>query len=190
MMRWLRSWPVPMPAHRAYVVDELERLLTVDYDYTPLGTWFEEHPDEQGVCVIEWDVAVEPSQMEDFASIAVLNGREKPLAAAHLLHHVEPAGSVWAHRRIDVNGNHRWIQRWEDHADYVAFGLMYFPRTPVLEFLAAKAPERGAPLTTPGGYEDCRFTDQTFSMWYRHRYAQGGTFRVEWSVQPVHLHGR
>src|SRR5690348_9174945 len=98
-MRWLRSWPVPMPAHRAYVVDELERLHTVDYDYTPLGAWFDEHPDEIGVCVIEWDMALEPPQYRLFEKLADWRIHE-PLAAIQWLHHVEEAGSVYAHRRI------------------------------------------------------------------------------------------
>lgn len=187
-MRWLRSWPLPMPPHRAYVVDELERLHTVDYDYTPLGLWFAEHPEEHGVCVIEWDIALEPSQFAQFAGMAEITP-DKPLVAPQLLHHVE-GGAVWAHRRINRDGNERWLRLYETPADYVAFGLIYFPARVVQAFLAAKAPERGAPLLTPGGYTDSRFCDQTFSMWYRHRYSEGGTIKVEWSIQPVHLHGR
>ena len=187
-IRALRAWPVPMPAHRAYVVDELERLHQTDYDYTPLGAWFAEHPDECGVIIIEWDVAVDPDEAANFERMAAV-APERPLATGHRLHHVEPYGSVWAHRVISGEGE-RWAMYGEPLVDYIAFGMVYLPRTPVLEFLQAESPARGAPLATPGGYEDGRFTDQTFSMWYRHRYSRGGPFRVEWRVRPVHLHGR
>lgn len=187
-MRWLRAWPVLMPPHRAYVVDELERLHQSDYDYTPLGAWFADNPDEPGVIIIEWDVAIDPDQALNFERMCS-NFPKFPMAAAHKLHHVEGYGSVWAHRMIEGEGE-RWLRDREIWADRIAFGLVYLPRTPVLEFLQAESPARGAPLYTPGGYEDGRFTDQTFSMWYRHRYSHGGPFRVEWSVRPVHLHGR
>jgi len=189
-MRWIRSWPVPMPAHRAYVMDELERLLTGDdYDYTPLWYWFERNPDEQGVCLIEWDIVLEPNKYQEFARSA-LDAPERVLVAPQLLHHVEPWGSVWAHRRLDETGNHRWVRTGEPECDYFAFGLIYFPRRVVQLFMDAPAPARGAPLVTPGGYQDCRFTDQTFSMWHRHRYSECGPVRIEWSVRPVHLHAR
>lgn len=176
-----------MPPHRPYVVDELERLHTFDYDYTPLGQWFSANPAEAGVCLIEWDIALEPIQYALFAGMA-LSRPEEPLVAPHYLHHVEPGRSVWAHRRLTATGE-RWIQYQETLCDYFAFGLIYLPRPLVVEFLAAPAPERGRPPVAPGGYEDVRFTDQTFSVWYRHRCSTGGPVHVEWSVQPVHLHG-
>ena len=189
-MRWVRSWPLPMPAHRAYVMDELERLLTADdYDYTPLWYWFERNPDEQGVCLIEWDIALEPPQYELFASMAAVNP-DRVLVAPQALHHVSPAGSVWAHRALNPLGGERWVEYLEPVCDYFAFGLIYFPRAAVQLFMESPAPERGRPLVAPGGYEDCRFTDQTFSVWHRHRYTGGGPVKIEWSIRPVHLHAR
>lgn len=193
-MRWLRSWPVPELPHRAHVHDELERLYTVDYDYTPLGAWFTANPDEAGVCLIEWDMALEPDEYSVFAD-AAYSEPDRVLVAPHILHHVEPDRPVWAHRVLRVDGSERWLQPAEVYCDYFAFGLIYFPRVVVEAFLAAEAPERGRPLKAPGGYDDCRFTDQTFSVWHCHRYqskyaSDRRRVRVEWRVHPVHLHGR
>ena len=187
-MRWLRSWPLEFDEgqlqSRAHVIDSLPRLYTRDYDYTPLGEI------DDDVIIIEWDIAVSSDQAEFFEKLVLID-MGRPLVAAHRLYHVEQDRMVWAHRKMtDEVGGERWISELEPQCDRFAFGLIYLPRYLVRQFLAAPAPARGAPLVTPGGYTDTRFTDQTFSMWYRHRCESGGPVRVEWSVQPVHLHGR
>lgn len=184
-MRWLRSWPAVIPPHRAHVVDDLERLVIADYDYTPLGAI------DDDVVLIEWDMALAPDDMEQFDRAAKYY-HENPLVAPYKLYYVSNNGRdrpVWAHRKLTEAGED-WIRAWDNFADYVGFGLIYLPRRVVRAFLDAPAPERGAPLVAPGGYTDCRFHDQTFSMWYRHRYSGGGPIRVEWDIWPVHLHGR
>lgn len=188
-MRWIRSWPTEDLPGRAHVVDDLPRVYTTDYDYTPLGEI------DDDVCLIEWDIALAPDMYGLFEELVESHGADKPLAAAHKLYHVEPE-PVWAHRRIVwietsvPPYRERWIYNLEPFCDYFAFGLVYLPRELIRAFLDSPAPARGAPLVAPGGYTDSRMTDQTFSMWYRHRYPGGGPVRVEWSVQPVHLHGR
>ena len=187
-MRWLRSWPLEFDEgqlqSRAHVIDSLPRLYTRDYDYTPLGEI------DDDVIIVEWDIAVDPDDAEQFELMCKPHPYE-PLVAAHKLYHIDPdLKYVWAHRKLRHDDRARWIGWHEPFCDYFAFGLIYLPRDLVRDFLAAPAPARGAPLVTPGGYTDTRFTDQTFSMWYRHRCESGGPVRVEWSVQPVHLHGR
>ena len=188
-MRWMRSWPAAIPPNRAYVVDELPRLVIDNYDYTPLGDI------DDDVCVLEWDMALAEDERAKFDEHVTYSPGFVAVAPYKLYHVQDTAYStrpVMAHRVItDFGRGWDWIRYYDQFCDYFGFGMIYLPRDVVREFLAAPAPERGAPLVTPGGYTDCRFHDQTFSMWYRHRYKGGGTkTRVVWECQPVHLHGK
>lgn len=183
MTRWLRSFPVNPPPGRAYVQDDMERLLQDNYDYTPLGDI------DEDVVIVEWDVAVAPEQVERFTENA-LSRPERVLVAPHYLYTVAEA-PVIAHRRVNLlTGAERWLTSGELDCDYFAFGLIYLPRDLVRQFLDTPAPDRGRSPFLPTGnpYDDCRFIDQTFSVWHRHRL--GRTAAIDWSVWPAHLHGR
>lgn len=187
-MRWIRSWPRVIPPGRAYVVDDMERLVLDDYDYTPLGQA------NESVCLLEWDMAISREDRVRFEEHAAENPGSV-LVAPYRLYHVAPE-PVWAHRLVDEEGRESWIHGprqsvpdWQDEAcDYFGFGLIYFPAELVRAFLAAPAPERGrSPYLLPQqAYTDSRFHDQTFSIWHRH--TLGRTVTVDWSVQPIHLH--
>lgn len=188
-MRWLRSFPARMPHGRAHVVDDLERLIIHDYDYTPLAAIGED------VCIVEWDMAVSPDDLARFEWIA--NGNRLDICVApYLLYHVGPE-PVLAHRVLVEDGEggygERWLHEGERSCDYFGFGLIYLPWYLISEFLDSPAPARGWPLYAPGGYHDTRFTDQTFSCWIAHNRPEdvmtGRRTRVMWSVRPVHLHG-
>ena len=184
-MRWIRSFPDVLLPNRAYVVDDLPRLITSNYDYTPLG------PIDDDVCLIEWDIALEPAQVVTFEYGIRKYQYNRPVVAAHRLYHVADQ-PVWAHRTVDPrNGLERWIEEGEPFCDYFAFGLIYLPREIVRAFLEAPAPARGtSPWIGNGVYLDERFTDQTFSVWYRHHYIHTRPVPVLWDVRPVHLHGK
>ena len=179
-MRWLRSFPAVVPPHRAYVMDDMERLLLADYDYSPLAAI------DEDVCVLEWDMAASREDRAAFAASAERR-RSHILVAPYRLYTVDPTGPVWCHRRVGLDGGEQWIAECEPICDYFGFGLIYLPRELVRAFLVAPAPERGCPPGLgPAQYSDCRMHDQTFSVWH-HRSGYGPVM-VDWSVRPVHLH--
>lgn len=187
MIRWVRSWPARPPAGRPHVVDDLERLVIDDYDYTPLGEL--ELDPYGGVVVIEWDIAVDPRT----ALIFEERIRGYPDQVSVGPYYLDDAlGVRWAHRVVRGSGagQERWIRVGESCADYFGFGLVYLPTRLVRAFLAAEAPERGRPPWVPRGlYQDGRFTDQTFSTWHFWRSRQAGRRAlVWWECQAVHLH--
>ena len=184
-MRVLRSFPDPVPQGRAYVADGLERLIQTNYDYTPLGLACV----DDDVVIIEWDMALADRDLRRFLAHASLTPVDV-LVAPQWLYHVA-GGPQIGHRVVDGCGVERWVTPHDDWCDLFAFGLIYFPRRLVHAFLAAPAPQRGRSPFLPADialypYDDCRFTDQTFSMW--HRYTLGRRARIDWSVWPVHLH--
>lgn len=178
-MRWVRSWPRVIPPGRAYVVDDMERIVLDDYDYTPLGKI------DEDVIVIEWDMALSREDRDRFARIAERHPR-RVIVAPYKLYHVADQ-PVWAHRLVDRHGRESWVQGGETYCDYFGFGLIYLPRELVRAFLAAPAPERGrSPFLLPSqSYTDSRFHDQTFSVWLSRA---GDMAHIAWDVRPVHLH--
>lgn len=192
MTIWLRSWPdwedwrQTRNQQRAYVMDDMERCLIHEYDYTPLLAY------KQDICLLEWDVAADKLDRERFQERAERTPN-RVLVAPYRLHHSALAGR-WAHRIIDNHlDDERWIfmERWlhdyEISCDLFGFGMIYLPYALIARFCDAPAPERGRPVNVPAGdYGDMRFHDQTFSMWH---FREGlGPVTVDWSVHPVHLH--
>ena len=184
-MKWVRSWPVgPLPPHRAHVVDDLPRVYIENYDYTSLGAL------DDDICLIEWDMALALNEAKVFEKYVTRLG--SPVVAPYKLYHVD-VQPQWAHRVCENTLAGEAVTRWlfdgEEWCDYFGFGLVYLPRDLIRAFLAAPAPARGALPGYEASYADSRFHDQTFSVWYHHRYAGGGNrTRVLWSVRPVHLH--
>lgn len=179
-MRWLRSWPANPPAGRAHVVDDMERLVIDDYDYTPLGSI------DDDVCLLEWDMAIDRQQMTLFEGYAVQTP-DRVIVAPYKLYNPGDRPHN-AHRTMLGMRGERWISDMEPQCDLFALGLAYLPRQLVREFLASPAPERGRDPRLPAefDYADRRFTDQTFAMWHYRVYAR--RVDVIWSVRPVHLH--
>jgi hypothetical protein len=164
-MRWVRSWPATIPAGRAHVVDEMPRLVIADYDYRPLASV------QDDVCLLEWDVALDPADARRFERTA---GQEpdRVLVAPYRLH-LPGEPWAWAHRRVLCDGRHGWVHSGEPTCDYFGFGCIYLPWSLVSRFLRERA---GEPLN-----------DETFSKWHREAIAR--PVAIDWSIRPVHLHG-
>lgn len=176
--RWLRSWPDRVPADRAYVADQLPRLVISDYDYAPLANLNED------VVVIEWDMAISREDMQRF-TVAARRQPDRVLVAPYTLYQPQPPHL--AHRQALPQGS-RWLRYLEPTCDYFGFGLVYLPHELVRAFLAAPAPERGREPWVPlGDYGDTRLHDQTFSVWHHYRSGQPPV-TIAWDVRPVHLH--
>lgn len=167
-MRWLRSWPDPIPPHRAYVVDDMERLIIRDYDYSPLSSF------DEDLIVCEWDIALGASDVLLFERRAREHA-DRVLVAPYLLYRPSPAH--WAHRRVvwadqAQSVGTRWIQTQETRCDLFGFGLIYMPRDVLTAWGNMRAPGE-------------RFTDETFPRWH---WSIHGSTPVCWDVRPVHLH--
>jgi hypothetical protein len=182
-MRLIRSFPATIPPGRAYVVDQMERFIMTDYDYSGLGAL------DDDVLLLEWDMAVSREDLTRFQT-TIARYPDEPLVAPYRLYRAQGAVEpVWAHRLIDdTTGEEAWLWDGLPLADYIGFGMVYLPRMLIRAFLAAPAPARGrSPYLPPeAGYSDMRLTDQTFSIWLRH--TQGVRTMVDWRVRPVHLH--
>ena len=179
-MRWIRSWPAVIPAGRAYVQDDLERLVLADYDYTPLGAI------DDDVIVLEWDMAV--SHEDRLAFEAICRDAPAQVHVAPYRLYLRYRAPCWAHRRVNAAGVEAWVDEGEAVCDYFSFGLTYLPHALIDQFLAAPAPERGRPPFLPlNRLTDCRFHDQTFSVWHRWHGPQTRV-PIAWDVRPVHLH--
>jgi hypothetical protein len=160
MLRWYRSWPSvfasDVPADRPHVIDNLPRLLVSDYDYATVAEWPSEGP---GICLLEWDVALDERQRTQFAGLALLEP-ERVLAAPYLI----------GNTHICRVGNDP-VQPPATECATFGLGCTYLPYEAVRGFLS-------------GGLTN-RFTDTEFSFWYRDHV---GPARVTWDIHPQHLH--
>jgi hypothetical protein len=172
-MRLLRSFPRSVPPHRAYVIDDIPKLIIDNHDYRPLASV------DADVLLLEWDVAVDREDLERFAERA----RQTPgrvLVApyripADLYHLPAPC---WAHRHWDGTGTGTVIPvgatpvaTGDPTCNLFGLGMVYLPRALVRRFLA-------------DGYAT-HFGDKEFSMWHAERVAR--EVPIAWEVRPVHL---
>lgn len=181
-MLFLRSFPWEVPPDRAYVQDGLERHMMHNYDYCALVNYSDD------IVLIEWDMAAPMRVLEEFAARASKRPHQVLVAPYRLYR--PGRRPVWAHRYYNgFNGDEEWIDgRASQDCDLFGLGLVYLPRLLIRQFCESPAPERGRPPhVLPGHYTDCRFTDQTFSMW--HLKTIGRRVPIDWATLPVHLHG-
>lgn len=79
MIKWYRSWPYPVEqpdyAFTPHVNDTLPKLLMHSYDYRSVENWPTDTP---GICLLEWDVALDVPSRNWFSQIAARN--------SHLVH--------------------------------------------------------------------------------------------------------
>lgn len=161
-LNWYRSWPKEIPAGRAHVIDSLPRLVMTDCDYLKIeGGWPDDRP---GLCLLEWDMALDLEGRSTFAEIAEATP-DKPLVAPYSKNY----GT--AVRGIQRNHGHIPIAKGETSADFFGLGCIYLPWRVVVDFLATRP---------------AQFTDLTLSTWYRRNH---GRIDVTWDVIPQHLHG-
>lgn len=171
MLKWYRSYPSlgdiaelenkgPLPAH---IQDQLPRLYVSGYKYLEVDWPLYEKP---GFCMLEWDIALDPWAMRQFASIALEEPREI-LVSPYRYH------DTWCMWKGNNGGGptlkSRPIKRGQKRTDSFGLGCIYIPSVILAEFLS---------IATD-------FSDATFGMWYHEKYGQA---RVTWKVHPQHLH--
>ena len=125
---------------------------------------------EHDLTLVEWDIAFTPEDRKRFAESCAITPSSVHVAP-YTLYPVSTALStpVFAHRIGD-----RWIRFGEPLADYIGFGMVYFPLRVVERFKREYSVAHGK-----------RFTDTGFSLWHRENV---GPIPVHWDVCPVHLH--
>lgn len=167
-MRLLRSWPATVPAGRAYVQDNMPRLVMDRFDYRPV---LDEINDD--VLLIEWDLAIGKEDLAEFARRAKA-APEDVLVAPYRLYHASSGKDrvkpVWVHRRYESGGLVH-VQEGDPVCHLWGLGMTYLPRDIVRAFLDAG---------------DWTLSDGALSGWhYRH---VRPNVPITWDIRPVHLH--
>ncbi|MFG2699537.1 hypothetical protein [Streptomyces sp. NPDC048386] len=170
-MRLLRSWPAQVPAGRAYVHDDIERLVIDNYDYRVLGDF------DDDVLLLEWDIAVGKEDLAAFAARARL-AAERVLVAPYRLYHYasdrDRATPLWAHRRYEGDpqtGQLIHVREGDPTCHLWGLGMTYLPRDVIRQFLDA----------WPG-----TLSDGALSGWHYQHIAR--EVPITWDIRPVHLH--
>jgi hypothetical protein len=125
---------------------------------------------DPGWFLLEWDVALDSDSRRRFADHALAQP-DRVLVAPYLLF-PEQGSPQQCHRWHGIP-----LTEGEPVADSAGFGCIYFPQA-LLDELWRDPP---AWLVREGF-----LSDTVFSEWLRCR---GGTFTVDWTVHPQHLHG-
>lgn len=184
-MRLIRSFPDPIPANRNYIVDDAERLINTDYDYTGLIALNDD------IIHIDWDTAVSKEDLEAFARRARHFPDSVLVAPVKIYHSVKRTGitdPVWNVRRFNPGEmSMRYCREGED-AHLFGFGMVYLPRVLLRGFGEALADDEGRydrpDLFHMKRYR--RFGDMEFAGWhYKHVTPEAW---VMWDVRPVHIH--
>ena len=168
-MKVLRSWPEVVPSNRAYVVDQLPRLIMKDYDYRLLGDV------DDDVLLLEWDIAVDPEGLGRFIE-RIRSAPERVLVAPYRLYtsseHSHPLREpIWAHRVYDGPHRMRWVTEGDPVCHLWGLGMTYLPKAVISAFLSA----------WPG-----HFSDGALSGWHHRNVCED--VPIAWDVRPIHLH--
>ena len=124
------------------------------FDYRTVKEW----PDSpHGLCMLEWDIALDQRGRAAFAREANAD-RDRVLVAPY---QYGSRGTL-----PDVDEGAAFVEAF-------GFGCIYFPRSVLRDALAWFCAPTGG-----------RLTDETFSTWYTHFH---GPARVTWDVHPQHL---
>lgn len=162
---WYRSWPEEAPEGRAYVQDSIPRLTMRDCDYFTLD-WPDPSPGP-GICLLEWDIALDRRERAIFASEAMQEPDRVLVAPYYKFYGSAPR---LVHRQNFEGGPTPYGA---PETELFGFGCIYLPTSLLREFLVDSRL-----------YSE--FSDTTFSRWHRRRH---GLARLTWSVHPQHLHG-
>lgn len=170
-MRIIRSWPATIPAGRAYVHDEHERLVIDDHDYHSLDSI------DDDILLLEWDIAVGREDLAEFAARAAAAPGRVLVAPYQLYFYASQRerAPVWAHRRYEgtpETGTLRHVTPADESCHLWGLGMTYLPRHVVRAFLDA--------------YPDVHFSDTSLSGWHYRNVEQD--VPVTWDIRPVHLH--
>ncbi len=186
-MRYVRSFPAEIPPNRAYVVDDVERLVMdntnpeTNFSYDCLADVGDD------VLLIEWDLAVGKEELETFAERAA-TAPDRVLFAPYRLYSggslAEGLKAVWAAWRYKDNDQRRgWLNPVSEGtptAHVVGMGLIYLPRDLILGYLDTR--NRTRRMTG----DDWRFSDISFCGWHFRHVRQ--EIDLDWQARPVHLH--
>ncbi|MFJ9387711.1 hypothetical protein ACIRON_02750 [Nocardioides sp. NPDC101246] len=176
-MRLIRSWPEHVPEGRAHVVDSIPRFIMRDYDYRGVEEML--RPGDDGLVILEWDMACHPDELRLFLEMC----RDEPdrvrvapyriWSRTELDDFLPQEQQVWCLRRYTDEGKSamRFCTPGDTHAHLFGLGLTYIPRDVLLEHAA----------NFPG-----HFSDGSFSAWH-YEYVERET-PITWDVRPVHLH--
>lgn len=175
-MRLIRSWPAVIPDGRAHVVDDVERLVIDNHDYTSLATV------DDDVLLLEWDMAVSKEDLLRFARMARTRYTGRVVVAPYRVYYEEMMQTpVWAHRTW--NGEPvgmanpvgaRPVVEYAPVCNLFGLGMVYLPAGLVRRFVH----DRYA----------ARCGDVEFSMWHYRNVAP--EVPILWTIRPVHLHYR
>lgn len=127
----VRSWPEDPPEGRLSVPDFLPRFMMSEYDYRELPPKYQ----DTGVILIEWDMAIDPVDLTDFAARC-----ERDPQMVRVVNYRLPGSEV--HRR------HSALQRCP-----TPFGLIYLPAWALQKWISE--PLEG----------DQWLTDSRFAVW-------------------------
>lgn len=177
MVRLIRSWPEQVPEGRSHVVDQLPRYVMGDYDYRGVESML--RPQDAGLAILEWDMAVHPDEMACFLE-RCRDEPDRTLVTPYKIwcrtgenEFLEDDQQFWCLRRYndEAKTSMRFCNEGDEAAHLFGLGLTYIPREVLLDFLGA----------FPG-----HFSDGSFSAWH-YEYVEHET-PIAWDVRPIHLH--
>lgn len=139
-----------------------------DQDYRTVTDYQPWPQDGPGLFMLEWDIALDAAHRARFAAHALADP-DRVLVGPYRLYGPKFPGAPQCHRvrGQGISEGQEWCETW-------GLGCVYLPH-PVLDGW------RSSPDA-----EVSRWTDVAVSRWYAKRH---GRARVDWSVQPQHLHG-
>lgn len=177
-MKLVRSWPAEIPEGRAYVVDQIPKLVMSGYDYRCLADL------DDDVVLIEWDIAVGGEQLARFMQRAEAEP-DRVRVAPYLLYASRVRGGRFPFKpfyvhRVREPGHKRWVTGPEDtYCHLFGFGLTYLPKDLIQQFMSTPEMARSD--------SKLPFSDTTFSRWHM-RFAEHRNVPIDWDCHAVHLH--
>ncbi len=171
-MRLIRTFPATIPMGRAYVVDDMERVVNEGYSYRGLAALGDD------VVHLDWDQAVDLEDLERFVDRCQRYPAYARVVPVRVTKAARPglSDAVW-NCRVNVGGRMRYAQKTDGRADLWGFGMVYIPGKALAEFED----------TFREGLDDgsVRFDDTGFSGWYTKAH---GPAVIDWDIRCVHLH--
>jgi hypothetical protein len=172
MIQVVRSWPSSAHHSHACVKDTMTRVAVSDYNYWNLTKLTKD------VIHLDWDVAVSPEMLEQFAAYAKAD-RERVLVVPMYMYPGSYSGlevrsgnrPIWnVYQKLDKAPWQRECEPGEYTCDLFGFGMVYIPWIWLDKFAEQS--------------KDQTLTDGNFAEWYNS--VQGPT-PVCWDIFPVHL---
>lgn len=175
-MQVLRSWPARIPPDRGYVVDNIDRIVIDNYDYSEALANVEDD-----ILLLEWDIAVDRDALLRFGQRAQLHPDRVAVAPYRIYaeaYHIPE--DIWAHRHwggegagtMCPRGRIQPVATGDPTCNLFGLGMVYLPRDIIRGYI-------------DDGYAR-HMGDVEFSMWHYQKIRQ--EVHILWDVHPVHLH--